>query len=147
MHIKKKKSKVMVVSLWNSMCATTRFSVTSFLGTCYSCYSLWFYTWVETWSIKGVVSISYFPLQIYSVGYLLWAVHSLHSKCLLPLCSPLSGCRLLARFVLLHQLIWEMCNYSLYGGDGRKYHQWRSRNISFLDHLVLVKVKNLEHQI
>lgn len=129
----------MTVSVWNSVCASIRFSVTSCLGTC---YPLWFYTWAAIWSIKGVVSISCFPLQIYSAGYLLRAVHSLHGKCFPSPSSPLSGCRLLARFVLLHWLVREICYYSIYGGDGRKYHLCRSRDISFFDHVVLVKVKN-----
>lgn len=129
----------MAVSMWNSACASIRFGVTSCLGTCYSHE---FYTWAAAWSIKGTVSISCFPLRIYSGGHLLGAVCSMHSKCFLSPSPPLPGGRLLARFVLLHWLVGEMCNYSIYGGDGRKYHLWRSKNISFLDHLVLVKVKN-----
>lgn len=129
----------MAVSMRNSACASVRFGVTSCPGTC---YSHGFYTWAAAWSIKGTVSISCSPLRIYSAGHLLRAVHSIHSKCFLSPSPPLPGCRLLARFVLLHWLVWEMCNYSICGGDGRKYHLQRSKNISFLDHLVLVKVKN-----
>lgn len=136
----------MAVSVWNSACASIRFGVTSCLGTVPVILSDFTHE-QQLEVLRELFPFLVFPLQICSAGHSLWAVHSLHGKCFPSPSSPPRGCRLLASFVLLRKLPWEMCNYERVGRrgeNGRNYHLWRNRNVSFLDHLVLVKVKNTQ---